>query len=129
MSSAEKLDYQEIYRNLGYVPFGFGMRIRQARTMPLKGNRMTQAELEAAAGLSVGMVASWEAQGVMPRRITEVVKKISEVTGYSAAWLLGIDDPRNNLRTKLSLISGVEGTVQPELPLWPTPLEIFSESV
>ena len=63
-----------------------GDRLRKARRL----TGMTQTAFAAAIGQDSKAYSQWEADNNRPRHLVEVCQRVEEVTGVSAAWLLGL---------------------------------------
>lgn len=64
----------------------FGDRLRKARSVA----QMDQRQFADALGVSIGSLPGWETDRQKPRDIVAVARKVEEVTGISAAWMLGL---------------------------------------
>lgn len=51
---------------------------------------MDQRQFADALGVSIGSLPGWETDRQKPRDIVAVARKVEEVTGISAAWMLGL---------------------------------------
>ena len=87
----------------GRVPsWTFADRIRKARIEM----SLTQAQFAERIHAKEPAYAQWEAGNAKPRNLIEVARRIEQVTGISAAWLLGLTEPSDggsNLETLRSL--------------------------
>ena len=66
-----------------------GDRLRKARRL----TGMTQAQFAAAIGEEAKAYSQWEADNNRPRHMVEVCQAVEQLTGVSAAWLLGLVVP------------------------------------
>lgn len=66
-----------------------GDRLRKARRL----TGMTQRDFAAAIGEDARAYSQWEADNNRPRHLVEVCQSVEELTGVSAAWLLGLPVP------------------------------------
>lgn len=112
------------WHKMGYVPFSFGDRVRQARRHPLKGKPRNQQSFADEIGVTIGMLNGWEAGRSQPRHRELVAQRISDATGYRVTWLLGFDDLNagGGLQTKAGHLTSIDGqrtgAYQPLLPFF-----------
>lgn len=72
---------------LGIIPtWTFGDRLRKAR-LTLD---MSQRDFADLIDVNHARYSQWEADNNMPRGLVSICERIQEVTGVSAAWLLGL---------------------------------------
>lgn len=79
---------------LEWVPeIGFHVRLREVRRQhgQRHGQNLTQAEFAEACGFGVNAYKQWETGNNKPDNPQAVAERIAQVTGVSAAWLLGED--------------------------------------
>lgn len=65
----------------------FGDRIRKAR----RRTGMTGAEFSEALGITSSALGQYETDRAVPRDIVDLAKRVEDLTGIPAAWLLGVD--------------------------------------
>ena len=80
----------------------FGDRLRRVRrSMGLKQGQFAQLiEVQAKA------YGQWESDINKPHVVIRVARKVEQVTGVPAAWLLGVDRPGPTAGPGLSLVAG-----------------------
>ena len=66
----------------------FADRLRKVRSL----TGTDQREFAAALGVTSSALAAWESERAHPRDIVELAKRIEELTGVPAAWMLGVAD-------------------------------------
>lgn len=78
----------------GWKPrLSFADRLRLVRIQygAIVGERVGQREMAQLLGVSQPTYGSWEAGVSVPRHLVPTAKKIVDLTGVNAAWLLGLD--------------------------------------
>lgn len=82
-------------RPLGWIPdIGFHVRLREVRRQHAERHgtkTISQAEFARLCGLPVAAYKQWEAGNNRPADIEAVARRIAQVTGVSADWLIGPD--------------------------------------
>lgn len=63
----------------------FGDRVRKAR----RSAGLSQQELADALAVKLSRLASWESGKANPRQLQDIARRVEDVTGVPALWLLG----------------------------------------
>lgn len=65
----------------------FGDRLRKAR----RRTGQTGAEFAEALGITASALGQYETDRTLPRDVVDLARRVEELTGIPAAWLLGVD--------------------------------------
>jgi transcriptional regulator with XRE-family HTH domain len=68
--------------------WSFGDRLRKAR----RSADMTTAQFAGALGITVPSLSQYETDRAVPRDIVGLAKRVEQVTGVSALWLLDLTE-------------------------------------